>query len=271
MINIFANVEEWFIPYFKKIWPDSLFISQLSPLSIMDIDDDEFTLFLGSNCLLGFTEVGSLLDHLLITIGQKKIKKLFFFSSYSVYMPSTLPFSENDLVSPKNFIGAKSANIENSICYFSQKFEIPVVILRVFNTYGPLQGSNYIIPHILEAFLNNTSINVGNVKNIRDFLYIDDFIDLVQILYESKSQDIQIYNIGSGKEISIQKIIEIAQNVLGIRKKVIFDAYKLRAEYDYDYAVANISKLKQLFNWEPKISLDMGIKLTYQWIIGKRS
>jgi UDP-glucose 4-epimerase len=268
MLNLFANIEEWFIPHFKKIMPNSLFIKNLSPLSIIDIED-ELTLFMGIDNLVNFTDLGSFADLLLISIHEKKIRKIIFFSSYCVYNPLSLPFSENDKISPKNFIGAKSAVIENSISYLSYKFDIPTVILRLFNIYGPLQSTDYIIPHILEATINDKPLKIGNLRNIRDFLYIDDFINLIQILNLQEFKGLEVYNIGSGIGISIQEIITIAQHVLDIKKEVIFDAYKLREEYDYELAVANISKLKNILNWEPKIDIEDGIKLTYQWVLGK--
>jgi len=141
--------------------------------------------------------------------------------------------------------------------------------LRLFNPYGPYQLSPYVVPTVLERIASSGTVNIGDSEKVRDFFYISDLIDLISLILEKDPKGIDIFNVGSGNPISISTLITRAQEITGGECDVLFDATKLREEHDYDYAVADISKIKKELGWEPKVSLEEGLALTYQWILGR--
>jgi UDP-glucose 4-epimerase len=269
---ICANIENWLIPHIKKL----IDVEHIQSLKFFDFDklDKDIPLMLGFEYLYDFSDLGSLGDLLQIASTQNKLRKIIFLSSYGVYYPkdNNEPFKETDIVCPMNFVGTRAAMLEDTLMYLSNKYELDLTILRMFNVYGTYQNAPFVIPTALESIATDKPIMIGDSKKTRDFLYIEDFVELLSKLLSSdtKPGSQRVYNVGSGNGTSIHELLQVAQKTTRGECEVIFDASKLREEYDYDYAVADISRIKEELDWEPKTSLKEGLALTYQWILGRR-
>jgi len=231
--------------------------------------DPEIPYIIGFEYIGEFTDVGALGDVLHLAAQSGKLKTIIFLSSYGVYAPKKSSFKESDIVCPKNFVGTRAAILEDILVYLANRYSLDLTILRLFNPYGPYQLSPYVVPTVLEKIACSGTVNIGDSEKVRDFFYISDLIDLLTLLINKNPKGIDIWNVGSGIPISISSLITKAQEVTGGECDVLFDATKLREEYDYDYAVADTSKIKEELGWEPKVSLEEGLALTYQWILGR--
>lgn len=138
--------------------------------------------------------------------------------------------------------------------YF-RSYDLPVTIIRPFNTFGPRQSTRAVIPTIINQFLiNRNKIYLGNTKPTRDFSYIEDTISaFVSILKNKKKVIGEIINIGSGYEISIQNIFNIIKNKFN-DKKIFTDKIKLRPNNSEVYRLkACNKKAKKTFKLETEI------------------
>jgi len=262
-----SNVEKWLSPHLERVF--SIKYTEQLKHSNYSSFDPEIPYIIGFEYIGEFTDVGALGDVLHLAAQSGKLKTIIFFSSYGVYAPKKSSFKESDIVCPKNFVGTRAAILEDILVYLANRYSLDLTILRLFNPYGPYQLSPYVVPTVLEKIACSGTVNIGDSEKVRDFFYISDLIDLLTLLIEKNPKGIDIWNVGSGIPISISSLITKAQEVTGGECDVLFDATKLREEYDYDYAVADITRIKKELGWEPKVSLEEGLALTYQWILGR--
>lgn len=264
---LISNVEKWLIPHFGRLFSIK-FTEQLKHSHLINFNS-EIPYIVGFESMREFTEIGSLGDVLQVAVQTGKIKKIIYFSSYGIYKPKGNLFNEQDVVCPMNFVGTRAAILEDILVYLANRYYIDLVILRLFNPYGSYQISPSVVPTVLDRIATSGTVNIGDSEKVRDFFYISDLIDLVKLVLEKAPKGINVYNVGSGVPTSISQLIIKAQEVTGGHCDVLFDATKLREEYDYDYAVADITRIKKELGWEPKVSLEEGLALTYQWILGR--
>lgn len=144
-----------------------------------------------------------------------------------------------------------------------KKHDFPSVILRLYLVYGPNQDSNRIIPITISNSIKNNKFDCSEGYQLRDFLYIDDLIDaIIKSLKEKKTVG-EIINIGSGKPISIKKLIlNICKLAKGGHPQ--FGKISLRKD-EINKLYPNITKSKNLLNWKPKTSLRKGLKKTIRY------
>ena len=268
MTEVFvSNVEKWLTPHFERAFPIK-YTEQLKHTHFTTFDP-ESPYIIGFEYIGEFTDIGSLGDVLHMAAQTGRLKTIIYLSSYGVYSPAKRLFTEADIVCPKNFVGTRAAMLEDLLVYLANRYSLNLTTLRLFNPYGPYQLSPYVVPTVLEKIATSGTVNIGDSEKVRDFFYISDLVKLIQLIIEKDPKGIDIYNVGSGSPTSISQLIVKAQEVTGGDCDVLFDATKLREEYDYDYAVADITKIKNELGWEPKVSLEEGLALTYQWILGR--
>ncbi|WP_292594719.1 NAD-dependent epimerase/dehydratase family protein [Mesotoga sp. UBA5847] len=262
-----SNVEKWVTPHLERAFQID-YTEQLKHSNYSSFDPD-IPYIIGFEYIGEFTDIGSLGDVLTLAAQSNKLKTIIYLSSYGVYAPKKGQFKESDVVCPKNFVGTRAAILEDILVYLANRYSLDLTILRLFNPYGPYQLSPYVVPTVLERIASSGTVNIGDSEKVRDFFYISDLIDLISLILEKDPKGIDIFNVGSGNPTSISTLITRAQEITGGECDVLFDATKLREEYDYDYAVADINKIKKELGWEPKVSLEEGLALTYQWILGR--
>ena len=146
---------------------------------------------------------------------------------------------------------------------FHKKFDFPVTILRLYLVYGPYQDANRVIPLTITNALKNKNFKCSSGLQLRDFTYIDDVINaIIKTLKNSKSSG-EIINIGSGKPISIKKvIIKICEMINS--GNPIFGKISLRKD-EIMKLYPNLKKAKKILAWESKIPLEIGLKKTIKF------
>jgi UDP-glucose 4-epimerase len=187
---------------------------------------------------------------------NKKIKKFVYAASSSCYgNPKKFPTSEDEKVDTKNPYAMTKFLGEELVMKYATIFGMPNVSFRFFNVYGPRLNTSGQYGAVFSNFLKQKKNKkpltiVGNGNQTRDFIYVEDLIDaFLQILKNKKVNE--IYNLGSGKETSINKIAQIFGG------KRIFVP---KRPGEPKRSLANISKIRKDINWTPKISIEEGIK-----------
>ncbi len=185
----------------------------------------------------------------------KKVKRVIYLNSYSYGEPEYLPIDEKHPLSfhsPYN----KSKYLAEELLFNYLENITEVVSLRLFNIYGHAQGDNFLIPIILKQ-LNSGKITLKDLKPKRDFLYINDLIDLLDLVI-SRDAVSGVFNVGSGESHSVQEIIDLIQDILVIDLEV--ESQNLRRENEVMNCIANIKKLKKDLHWIPTYTLKEGLK-----------
>jgi UDP-glucose 4-epimerase len=157
--------------------------------------------------------------------------------------------------------------VDESLAYFYYlENKLPIRIVRFFNTVGPRQVGHYgmVVPRFVSAALKNEPLSVyGSGDQIRCFCHVGDAVKALLLVMASDKAVGQVFNVGNNSQISImelaKKVIEITGSKSRIEKIAYEKAYPEGFE-DMQRRVPDISKIKQILGWEPKINLDQIIK-----------
>jgi len=156
---------------------------------------------------------------------------------------------------------------------FFRSFELPVTIVRPFNTYGPRQSARAVIPTIISQLLNGIEeIILGDLTPIRDFVYIKDTVNgFIEIAKSTKTIGEEI-NIATQSEISIGDLAQTIVNIINPQAKIICDKQRIRPEKsEVKRLCGSNEKLKKLTNWQQMYSLKDGLKETIDWFSNKEN
>ena len=151
---------------------------------------------------------------------------------------------------------------------FYRSFDLPVSIVRPFNTYGPRQSARAVIPTIITQLLaGQTEIKLGALTPTRDFNYVKDTADGFIAIAESDSTVGEEINIATGREISIGALAQEIIAQINPEAKIICDEDRLRPEKsEVNRLLGSNKKLKRLTGWSPKYTFEQGIAETIAWL-----
>jgi NAD dependent epimerase/dehydratase len=151
---------------------------------------------------------------------------------------------------------------------FYRSFDLPVAIIRPFNTYGPRQSARAVIPTVLSQLLSGaTELRVGSLEPIRDFNYVKDTVAGFLAVAESDKAIGEVINIGSGYGVTIGEFVETAMNVVGRHIPVVQDTARVRPDKSEVFSlICGNEKAKSLTGWQPTVTLEVGVRETAEFI-----
>ena len=210
---------------------------------------------------------------IILELADKYHKPVLIASTSEIYGKNDkVPLNEEDdriighpLKSRWSYSEAKA--VDESLAYFYYlENKLPIRIVRFFNTVGPRQVGHYgmVVPRFVSAALKNEPLSVyGSGDQIRCFCHVTDAVKALLLVMESDKAVGQVFNVGNNSQISImelaKKVIEITGSKSSIEKIAYEQAYPEGFE-DMQRRVPDISKIKRVLGWEPKINLDQIIK-----------
>jgi UDP-glucose 4-epimerase len=204
-----------------------------------------------------------------LALANKKQKRVLVASTSEVYgLSADVPFKEDgNLVMGATTKGrwsyacSKAIDEFLALAYWREK-KLPTTIVRLFNTVGPRQTGRYgmVIPTFVKQALASRPITVyGNGKQTRCFGYVGDVVEALIKLMDHADSVGQVYNIGSTEEISIAKLAEKVKELTNSDSEIVFVPYDEAYEEGFEdmpRRVPDISKIKQLVGFQPKMKLE---------------
>ncbi len=210
---------------------------------------------------------------------QLKLSKVIITSTSEVYGTAQyVPINENHPINPQSPYAASKVSADALAMSFYKSFNMPITIIRPFNTFGPRQSNRAIIPTIINQLIANKKyIKLGNLNPTRDFSYVDDVANAFYKVLISKKCVGKIINIGSNFEISIKKIVYLVLNILKIKNiKIIFEKVRARKKTSEVFRLYSSNLLaKKIIKWSPKFSKSKGFYLgltkTVEWYLKEKN
>jgi len=163
---------------------------------------------------------------------------------------------------PKTPYAIAKNDITNLLFSLYKLEKFPSTVVRTFLVYGPEQ-KNGLIPHVIKSCLGNKKFNLTHCRQVRDFIYIDDYLSGIDQIITSKQKEFKIYNIGSGKPIKLKLLIKTILNKIK-KGKPNFNKLKTRIE-ETKVLYPSINKIRKSLNWRPKIDLNIGLDKTINY------
>jgi dTDP-glucose 4,6-dehydratase len=204
------------------------------------------------------------------------INKLFYhISTDEVYgsLGENGLFLETSKYDPHSPYAASKASSDHFVRSYKDTYELPIVISNCSNNFGPNQYTEKLIPLVVQKIINNKHIPIyGNGENVRDWIYVDDHVRAIDLIFH-KGQRGGTYNIGGSNELKnidlINELITITDNLLdrskGASTKLI-NYVSDRPGHDFRYAIDS-SKLKNQLGWKVSDNFNESIKKTVSWYI----
>ncbi len=205
---------------------------------------------------------------------QLKTERVLVTSTSEVYGTAQyVPIDENHPYQGQSPYSASKIGADRIAESFYCSFNLPVTIVRPFNTYGPRQSARAIIPTIIIQLINNfKKIKLGNLSPTRDFVYVKDVVNgFIEIAKSNKTIGEEI-NIATQSEISIEDLAKEIINQINPKAEIVCDKERIRPEKsEVERLYGSNEKIMKLTNWKPKYSISKGLKETIKWFSKKEN
>ncbi len=208
----------------------------------------------------------SLTKDLILNLERVSCKNIIFTGSGFEYGDKgKIKLKEDMELNPFSLYGATKVSaflIGKKLC---ESLGINYINLRLFNIFGEYEGSNRLIPQIINNYLEGKELNFTAGNQVRDYLYIKDIIEVYEMILEKNIYNNETYNVCSSEEVTIKEFITKVADTIGINKESLnFGTIPSRKE-EALYIVGDNSKLKRDFDWNRKYSYEFGIKNMYDF------
>jgi len=178
-----------------------------------------------------------------------------------------VPIDETHPVSPQSPYSASKIAADSIAMSYFNAFELPVVIARPFNTYGPRQSARAVIPTIITQIAKGMKeIKLGDISPTRDFNYVEDICRGFIAIAENNRAIGEVINIGSNSEISIADTLNIIKKLMNSDVKFVTDNKRLRPKNSEVFRLfCDNSKINKLTGFSPQVSINDGLNKTIEW------
>jgi dTDP-glucose 4,6-dehydratase len=207
-----------------------------------------------------------------------KVERLLHTSTSEVYGTAQfVPITEVHPLQGQSPYSASKIGADHMAIAFHSSFDLPVIIARPFNTYGPRQSARAVIPTIITQLASGIrTLSLGALSPTRDFNYVDDTVKAMIALARADAALGEVVNIGSNREISIGDTARLIADIFGVSIEMQVDEQRLRPEKsEVERLWADNRKLRSLTNWSPDYSGDSGFKRglsrTIEWFLNPRN
>lgn len=187
------------------------------------------------------------------------LKGFVFSSSAAVYPPRNDPNPVDSATGPMDIYGETKLIGEDLVRLFAEDTGISTAVARLFNIYGPNETNPHLIPEILSQVHDGSrTIELGNTKPKRDFVHVSDVCKAIETMITNFDGQFNRYNVGTGKSISVETVVERISVALGETIDIVQDQDRVR-ESDRPNLEADISRIESDLGWHPEVEFTKGI------------
>ena len=199
---------------------------------------------------------------------ENSIEKIVHTSTSEVYGTAKyVPIDEDHPLQGQSPYSASKIGADKIAESFYRSFNLPVAIIRPFNTFGPRQSARAVIPTIITQALTEEKIFLGSLHPTRDYTYVRDVTEGFIKVAESPKSIGEVTNIGSNLEISIRDLANRIVSVIGKKVEIVSDSSRTRPpKSEVERLWCDNTKAEKLLGWTPTTSFDEGLKKTIEWI-----
>ena len=200
---------------------------------------------------------------------RNSIRRLIHTSTSEVYgTPATLPIRETHPLQAQSPYAASKVAADQLALSYHRSFEVPVCVLRPFNTYGPRQSTRAFLPSILTQMLaGKREIAVGRLDPRRDLTFVTDTADGFVKVAEADGVEGETIQLGTGADVTIQEVFDTAREILGVSATAKVDPRRLRPDPSEVLVLrSDPARAFEKLGWRATVSLAEGLRLTADWL-----
>ena len=200
------------------------------------------------------------------------VRRLIHTSTSEVYGTARrVPMDETHPLQGQSPYSASKIGADKLAESFARSFELPVLTVRPFNTFGPRQSTRAVIPTIITQLLDDRRIRLGNLHPRRDFTFVTDTVAGFLRAAEVVELPWQEINLGTGHDVSVGEVLELIAGLLGVTPDVTTETERIRPTHsEVDRLCASNRRAAEVLGWAPQVSLEDGLRRTIEWVKAHR-
>lgn len=194
------------------------------------------------------------------------LKRFVYVSSSEVYGSARYtPMDENHPLVPQSTYSVSKLAAERVVYTFYREHDLPAVIIRPFNSFGPNITQPYIIPEITSQLLKgNKEVRLGNINSKRDFTFVSDTARAIISSLFKEGIVGETINVGSERAVTIKELVKLIAGILSAEVSIAIDSSRIRPS-DVETLICDYGKAARLLGWHPKVSMQEGLEITVGW------
>lgn len=196
------------------------------------------------------------------------VERLIHTSTSEVYGTARqVPISEEHPLQGQSPYSASKIGADKLVESFYCTYNLPVVTVRSFNTYGPRQSARAVIPTIITQALTQSTVRLGSLDTTRDFTFVDDTV--LGFIQAARTAGVEggVFNLGVGEEIRIGDLANKVIRKIGRPVKIVVESARLRpVRSEVLHLISDNRHARERLGWQPAVSLDQGLDRTIDWI-----
>ena len=206
--------------------------------------------------------------NVLLAAREAGVERVVHTSTSEVYGTARrVPIDESHPLQGQSPYSASKIGADKLAESFYCAFDLPVVTVRPFNTYGPRQSARAVIPTIITQALTQRTIRLGNLDARRDLTYVSDTVEGFIKVAEMPGVEGATFNLGTGIEIRVGDLAQEVITLIGKPVKIVVDPKRLRPEKSEVGRLLSDNRLaRERLGWQPQVSLEEGLRKTIEWI-----
>jgi dTDP-glucose 4,6-dehydratase len=216
----------------------------------------------------------SVLNNVLSTLNvlgvarETGLEKLIQTSTSEVYGSARqIPIPETHPLQPQSPYSASKIATDHIALSYHYSFDLPVAVVRPFNTFGPRQSARAVLPSVITQALAGQDVRIGTTTTTRDFTFVEDTVRGFLLAAETPASTGEVINIGTGREISVDDAIREIVKAVGKEVRLVRDDRRLRpAKSEVLRLCADIGKAERLLGFRPQVPFEEGIRRTIAWV-----
>ena len=201
------------------------------------------------------------------------VRRLVHTSTSEVYGTALrVPIDETHPLQGQSPYSASKIGADKLAEAFARSFDLPVVTVRPFNTFGPRQSTRAVIPTIITQLLNGPGVRLGSLHPRRDFTFVTDTVAGFLRAAEVDELSWQEINLGTGRDVSIGELVDAIGGLLGVTPVVETEHERIRpTNSEVDRLCSSNQRAREVLGWQPELSLEEGLRQTIDWVREHRS
>lgn len=211
--------------------------------------------------------------HLLDAAREAGVQRFVHTSTSEVYgTAQSVPIRlDHPLVAQSPYAATKIAADQLALSY-ARSFELPVTVVRPFNTFGPRQSQRAVIPTIIAQALTGERVRLGNTDAVRDFTFVVDTARAFALAADAALPMAATVQLGTGRGVRIGEVVEVVAAIVGRRLEVAADPTRVRpTASEVERLIADPSSAREVLGWSPRVGFEAGVRQTIEWMRARGS
>lgn len=205
---------------------------------------------------------------LLLACKETGVERILTYSSSEVYgTAQTVPMDESHRTYPQSTYAVSKLAADRLCFTLHHEQDLPVVVLRQFNCYGPRETHPYIVPELISQLSESNALSLGNTEASRDLTYVTDAARGASKLINCPKAEGEVVNLGYGEDFTVEELAHLVADEMGHDEISIHVEQERFRPLDVQQLHCDYSKASDLIGYEPEVSLKDGLSRTIDWYV----